>query len=182
MIPPVLTDLCAYLDSCTGPVNLDRLQHLLEAQPITRDDLAEFCQFGTTTYCRNIVARSDWYEMLCICWRAGHKSYIHDHHGSSCAFKVIAGTATEIICTPTGRTRADQPLVRPVNVTRYPAGAVCGSASFHIHEVVNESARGEDLITLHIYSPPLAMRIYAYDDESAPSHSTPQREAVEALA
>lgn len=179
---PALRELCDFLNNCTGPVDLRRLQKLLDDQPITRADLAEFCHFGTDSYRRNLVARSEWYEMLCICWRAGQKSYIHDHHGSSCAFKVIEGHATEIICMPTGSRRDGVPLVRPVRVTRYRAGDVCGSGSSQIHEVVNESTAGEDLITLHIYSPPLAMRIYAYEDPSAPFYSTPEREAAASFA
>lgn len=167
MIPSALKEVCHYLESCTGPVDLARLQKLLRETSITRHDLKDFCQFGTTTYQRNLIAKGDWYEMLCICWRAGHKSYIHDHHGSSCCFKIIEGHATEVVCEITGGSRNGQNLVRPVHIREFQPGDTCGSASFHIHEVINRSAFGEDLITVHIYSPPLSMRIYAYDEEPA---------------
>jgi cysteine dioxygenase len=181
MIPPALQDLCGYLDRCRGPVDLAHLHKLLDDQPLSRAELCDFCHFGDATYRRNSVIKSHWYEIFCICWRPGQKSYIHDHHGSSCAFKIIEGHATEIICLPTGGRRDGQPLVRPVNVVRYGPGAICTSGSSQIHEVVNEST-SDDLITLHIYSPPLAMRIYAYEDPSAPYHSTPEREAAACFA
>lgn len=164
MFPPALQNLRDFLNGCTGPVDLERLRRLLSEQPLTREDLEEYCQFGGQTYQRNLISKSDWYEMLCICWRPGHHSYIHDHHGSSCCFKVIEGYATEVICKTTGAKRGDQNLVLPVCVNEYPVGTVCASASFHIHEVINQSVIGEDLITLHIYSPPLAMRTYGYDE------------------
>ena len=79
---------------------------------------------------------------------------------------MIEGAAKEVICRPTGRT-IDLPLVKPVDTRTLSAGHVCGSSSAHIHEVINPS-KTNDLITLHIYSPPLNMRIYAYDESEAP--------------
>ena len=164
MKPPALTALFEYLDSCHEPVDLARLEALLKSVHVTRKDLAEYVQFNETTYRRNRVHLSDWYECLVLCWKPGQKSYIHAHQGSSCSFKVIEGTAKEIICAPTGRT-ADLPLVRPIDTRTLPQGSVCGSLAAHIHEVINPDD-STDLITLHIYSPPLNMRIYAYDEEA----------------
>jgi cysteine dioxygenase len=166
MLPAVLADMFDYLDSCTGPVDLDRLTGLLRDLKITREDVEDYVQFNEGTYRRNQIRLGTWYEALVICWGPGHKSYIHDHQGSSCCFRVIEGAAKEVICRPTGRV-ADLPLVRPIDTRALPAGHVCGSASAHIHEVINPS-QTDDLITLHIYSPPLNMRIYAYDENEAP--------------
>lgn len=164
MIPPALNSLFEYLDSCNEPVNLAKLEALLKTVKVTRDDLKDYVQFNETTYRRNRIHLNDWYECLVLCWKPGQKSYIHDHLGSSCCFKVIEGTAKEIICARTGRT-ADLPLVRPIDTRTLPAGVVCGSLAAHIHEVVNPND-ASDLVTLHIYSPPLNMQIYAYDDKA----------------
>jgi cysteine dioxygenase len=165
MLPPALADVFEYLESCTGPVELGRLEQLLRDLKITRHDIESYVQFNDTTYRRNQIRLSRWYEALIICWGPGQKSYIHDHHGSSCCFRVIEGSAKEIICKRTGRT-ADLPLVRAIATRSLPEGFVCGSSSEHIHEVINDTDR--DLITLHVYSPPLNMRIYSYDTEAEP--------------
>lgn len=176
MIPPVLAPLFKYLDACEEPVDLARLEALLKSVQITRDDLKEYVQFNETTYRRNRIKLSDWYECLVLCWKPGQKSYIHDHRGSSCSFKVIQGTAKEIICARTGRV-TDLPLVRPIDTRTLPEGCVCGSLAAHIHEVVNPSD-ATDLITLHIYSPPLNMQIYEYDDEAHETYC-PEGRALE---
>jgi cysteine dioxygenase len=164
MIPPALTALFKYLDACQEPVNLDQLQALLTTANITRADLKDYIQFNENTYRRNRIKLGDWYECLVLCWKPSQKSYIHDHQGSSCCFKVIEGTALEMICAKTGRT-AELPLVRPIDSRTLEEGVVCGSLAAHIHEVINPND-SSDLITLHIYSPPLNMQIYAYDEEA----------------
>ncbi|HMO35336.1 MAG TPA: cysteine dioxygenase family protein [Gemmatales bacterium] len=164
MVPSTLKPLFDYLDACQEPVNLAQLEALLKSCPITRNDLKEFIQFNENTYRRNRIRMSDWYECLVLCWKPGQKSYIHDHQGSSCCFKVIEGTALEMICARTGRS-AELPLVRPIDSRTLEAGIVCGSLSAHIHEVINPS-QTHDLITLHIYSPPLNMQIYEYDEQA----------------
>ncbi|MFO0813229.1 MAG: cysteine dioxygenase family protein [Gemmatales bacterium] len=164
MIPPALLSLFDYLDSCREPVDLARLQALLQSLRITRDDLADYVQFNESTYRRNRVKLGEWYECLVLCWKPGQKSYIHDHRGSSCSFKVIEGNAVEIVCAPTGRC-GELPKVRPIDTRSLSQGTVCGSLAAHIHEVINPSDDC-DLITLHIYSPPLNMQIYEYDEEA----------------
>lgn len=166
MLPAVLADLFEYLESCDGPVDLDKLTTQLRDLKITRQDVEDYVQFNEGNYRRNQIRLGKWYEALIICWGPGHKSYIHDHNGSSCCFRVIEGTAREVICRPTGRS-GELPLVKPIDTRRLAEGHVCGSASAHIHEVINPS-QTDDLITLHIYSPPLNMRIYAYDASEAP--------------
>jgi cysteine dioxygenase len=167
MLPAALADVFEYLESCNGPVDLDKLVAILKDLKITRADVEDYVQFNEGTYRRNQIRLGQWYEALIICWGPGHKSYIHDHHGSSCCFRVIEGTAKEVICKPTGRS-TDLPLVKPVDTRTLVAGSVCGSSSAHIHEVINPN-KSEDLITLHIYSPPLNMRIYAYDEGETPA-------------
>jgi cysteine dioxygenase len=175
MLPPALADLFEYLESCTGPVDLQHLEQMVSQLTIGRKDVEDYIQFNDETYRRNQIRLSQWYEALIICWKPGQKSYIHDHYGSSCCFRVIQGTAEEIICKPTGRV-ADLPLVQPVGSRKIPEGAVCASNAEHIHEVTNHSE--SDLITMHIYSPPLNMRIYSYDTQSPPESAEPLGMAV----
>lgn len=157
---PRLAPLIAYLDSVRGRVDLSRLEKLLGELRITRADIEEACVFGTGGYRRNTISRSDHYELLALCWRSGHCTPIHDHRGVSCAFKVIEGTGTEIrfTLTPAG-------VVCPANggVNQMPAGYICAAQDDDIHQVANMNPPGHDVVTLHIYSPPISkMHVYHY--------------------
>lgn len=149
-----LEPLTTYLSALNAAPELDAVEDLLNQLDITRDDLAEYIRFndnGSRRYARNPITTSGWYELLVICWAPGQSSLIHDHAGSACAFRVIQGTGSETtyLRTPGGK-------VRPVSAEILSPGDVCASKDADIHRVANDT-EGEDLITLHLYAPPLAV-------------------------
>lgn len=159
--PASVLPIARYLASLGGRASLAVLEDLLRAAHVTRDDLRPFLRFGTKGYVRNTIAAGEHYELLALCWRSGHATPIHDHKGSSCAFKVIHGTGTEIRFE-----RSDSGLIVPVATTRMPPGYVCAAEDDDIHQVANAQSPDQDLITMHIYSPPIK-RMNTYDYCSA---------------
>lgn len=146
---PKLAELIRYLGGLDGRADLRVLAEQLSKLRITREDVEAACKFGICSYKRNTIAESAHFELLALCWRSGHCTPIHDHLGSSCAFRVVQGTATEVRfrSTPSG-------LACPVQVNEMPAGYVCSAEDEDIHQVANMQGPGEDVVTLHIYSPP----------------------------
>ena len=147
---PKLGGVVAYLQGLRGRADLGTLAEKLHAVDICREDIAPSCVFGTRGYRRNTIARGEWFELLALCWRSGDCTPIHDHEGSSCAFKVIEGLGTEI-----SYERTASGLVCPTGRRMLQPGTVCAAEDNDIHQVANMQARGLDLITLHIYSPPI---------------------------
>ncbi len=154
---PKLVELIAYLGSITGRVDLSVLSRLLEKLDISRVDVEPACVFGVKGYRRNAISESAHYELLACCWRSGHCTPIHDHRGVSCAFRVVEGTGTEVRFRVT-----DSGLVCPTVVNPMPPGYVCAADDADIHQVANMQAPGKDLVTLHIYSPPIT-RMNTYE-------------------
>lgn len=155
---PELAELVGYLDHLTDRADLAVLSQILEGLTLTRADLEPAIVFGKNGYRRNVIRRGEWYELLALCWRSGHSTPIHDHRGSSCAFRVIEGVCTEVryLVTPSGQ-------VCPSETHHLQAGSVCAAEDSDIHQVANLQAAGEDLITLHIYSPAIrSMNTYAF--------------------
>lgn len=155
---PKLAALIGYLDSLRGRADLDKLSAHLADLKITREDIAPVCIFGAGAYRRNSISRTEHYELLALCWRSGHTTPIHDHEGSSCAFRIVEGVGTEIRFSPT-----PSGLICPAQVNRMDPGYICAAEDADIHQVANMQAPGQDLITLHIYSPPIAkMHTYSF--------------------
>ncbi len=155
---PKLAEIIGYLESLTGRGDLRTQEQLLRKLTITRADIEAHCTFGQRSYRRNTIARGEHYELLALCWRSGHCTPIHDHKGVSCAFKVIHGTGTEIRfhLSPSG-------CVCPVSTVQMAPGYICSADDDDIHQVANMQAPGTDLITLHIYSPPIqCMNTFRY--------------------
>ncbi len=153
---PRLAPLLAYLDSLTARADLAVLERLLGQAAVTSQDIEAACLFGTRGYRRNTISRSPWYELLALCWRSGDVTPIHDHRGCSCAFRIVEGMGTEIRYTMTAAG-----VVCPVSTTAMPVGYICSAEDSDIHQVANMQGAGADLITMHIYSPPI-QKMYSY--------------------
>jgi cysteine dioxygenase len=130
------------------PVNV--LTNGLKRLRLDFADIEKFAQFSPERYRRNLVHEGPAYHALILCWRNGQRSPIHDHRGSSCGVRVIRGEATETIFEMT-----EQGHVFPVRTRNLTEGYMCATQDLDIHQLSNISPTGKDLITLHIYSPPL---------------------------
>ena len=162
-LPPVLGPLVRYLDRLTGRAPLDELSRLLKESAVTLQDLRSFVRFDPTHYRRNLVAEGPWYSLLALCWRSGQRSPIHDHAQSTCAFKVLTGVCSE---TAFGFSPCGQ--VYPLQTVAQRAGAIVATQDTDTHQVSNLETDGHDLVTLHIYSPPLKlMQRFSITGESA---------------
>jgi cysteine dioxygenase len=138
------------LDAYEGRVPLALLTDRLRALDVKWDEIEPFVRFADDTYRRNLMHVGPGYHALVLCWRSGQRSPIHDHRGSSCGVRVLRGTAAETIFlrTPEGH-------AFPTRTRELHEGFCCGSQDADIHQISNLMAPGEDLVTLHVYSPPL---------------------------
>ena len=149
MLPP-LAELFAYLDTLQGRAPLSNLKAVLARCCVDYEDVAKLVRFSSRTYQRIPVRGSDWYQAWIMCWRNGQRSPIHDHRGSSCAVRVLRGDLTETLFefAPNGHIKATMSHdVLP--------GSVLGGEDGDVHQVSNLQANNADLVTLHVYSPPL---------------------------
>jgi len=149
-IPVPIRELVDFLENLASRAPMEELGRLLNNANVTAADLRPFVRFGDTTYRRNLICQSDWYELLCICWKSGQRSPIHDHANSTCGLRIIQGVATETLFST-----SDCGQIKAVSSTDYTPGHVCTTQDSDIHQVSNLQVAGQDLMTLHIYSPPL---------------------------
>ena len=159
---PTLKTFFAYLDALQGRAPLTELRARMGELEDEWDALAEFARFSDRGYTRNLVRAGPWYNALVLCWKNGQRSPIHDHKDSSCGVRVLRGTLTETLfeMTPNGHVKAtfSRDLL---------PGSVIGSEDSDIHQVSNLQQGDADLVTLHVYSPPLLwMGTYSLTDRT----------------
>jgi len=138
------------LDRHPSRVPLALLGRGLRRLRFSYEEIEKYAQFSTERYRRNLMHAGPAYHALILCWRNGQRSLIHDHRGSSCAVLVIRGAATEtkFAMTPHGH-------VYPTSTRILPEGHLCATQDNDIHQLSNLQPNQGDLVTLHIYSPPL---------------------------
>jgi cysteine dioxygenase len=155
-----LPDFFAELDGFSESVPLDFLTRRLTELEISLDDVRKHLQFGAETYKRNLIHEGPGYQALALCWRSGQRSPIHDHRGSRCGVRVLSGVATETIFEQT-----EDGWIYATGSRKLGEGQVCWSQDRDIHQVSNLRPRGENLVTLHVYSPALlVMGTYSLTD------------------
>jgi cysteine dioxygenase len=69
---------------------------LLSDYARAHDDWRARAQFAPRCYTRNLVGRTEAYELLVLCWEPGVESPIHDHAGQHCWMAVLEGRIEEI--------------------------------------------------------------------------------------
>ncbi|MBI3294811.1 MAG: cysteine dioxygenase family protein [Deltaproteobacteria bacterium] len=87
-----LREYLAFLDSQSPADFRDgTADEFLAGHCLPEDELAPFIFFREETYGRNLVAKSDKYELLILTWLANQRTPIHDHFGQRCWMTILSG-------------------------------------------------------------------------------------------
>ncbi|MBV9959674.1 MAG: cysteine dioxygenase family protein [Acidobacteria bacterium] len=119
---------------------------------VDEEDLLAHRGFKAATYARHRVVRSDHAELLILCWRPGQRTPIHDHNGSFGAVRVCEGVMWETIFA-----QDEAGKLRYISAREWQQGGVTGADVPDIHQIGNPDISGTDLVTLHLYAPPLGV-------------------------
>ena len=153
--------LIAALEAQTTHPSLEQLYSLLEGANFSEEELRPYVSFKAGNYARHRVFRNQWVEMLVLCWQPGHRTPIHDHNGSHGAVLVQQGVVWETIFT------FDEVNGLAYQSSRgYGTGLVTGADVPDIHQLGNPDVSEQNLITIHIYAPPLGV-LHTYKPGSA---------------
>ena len=145
-----LSDMIDWLDNIDARPGLAELGTRLESMQLNLEALKKHIGYTENNgYKRNIIKKTEHYEMVAITWRAGQDTPIHDHVGSDCAFLIVEGTSTESTYKLDSNGLAVQ-----VGSREYAPGEICAADEPDIHRISNDT--DGDLINLHVYTPPLS--------------------------
>lgn len=119
---------------------------------VTPEDLRPFLFFKAGTYARHRVFRNEFAELLVLCWRPMQRTPIHDHNGSYGAVRVCEGVMWETVFALDDERRLYYKSGR-----EWHAGETTAADIPDIHQIGNPEVSGQDLVTLHLYAPPLGV-------------------------
>ncbi|HWT00188.1 MAG TPA: cysteine dioxygenase family protein [Pyrinomonadaceae bacterium] len=119
---------------------------------VTADDLRPYRSFKAGTYSRHRVVRNEFAELLVLCWRPGQRTPIHDHNGSYGAVRVCEGVMWETVFQLDDERRLYYHSAR-----EWSPGEMTAADVPDIHQIGNPDISGQDLVTLHLYAPPLGV-------------------------
>lgn len=169
---PQVDSLFAELDSHDDAIPVDVLLQWMQTANVSEADVEHYVRFRSERYLRNLMHNGPSYHALVLCWRSGQRSPIHDHVGSACAVKILRGSATETFFE-----RAPNGMIYATGSRVLNTGDICASEDADIHQISNLQVQGDDLITLHLYSPPLiTMNVFSMLDDAVTRYLDPINE------
>lgn len=151
-----LASLVETLAGLTRRPALAELNAWVRAVEPSAEELRPHVGFKEGTYARHRVFVNDHAELLVLCWRPGQRTPIHDHNGSFGAVRVLGGVMLETIF------EMDRERGLAYKYSRdWTPGHVTGADIPDIHQLGNPDISGQDLVTLHLYAPPLtSLNVY----------------------
>jgi cysteine dioxygenase len=145
--------------SVIGPA---KMQDMLERLVIPTEEIQGHTAFSDKKYARNLVCKTDRFEIMVMCWNAGQRSSIHDHAGSLGGLKILHGELTESLFE-----KATNGMIKSLTSADYTVGDTRVEETALIHQISNLQGEGGKAISVHIYMPPLVrMNVYSLEDPS----------------
>ena len=134
----------------------EQIQALLAEMPVEESSLAPYLTWNRQHYTRNLVDKTDLYELIAICWEIGQGSSVHNHRDQNCW-----------MAAPVGLLRVENFHVEFQDI----AAGKCGLTASNtvdlswanpcavdprepVHRVVNPREANQRAVSLHVYSRP----------------------------
>jgi cysteine dioxygenase len=136
--------------------NTEKVRSLLAKTPVEEASLAPYLTWSRQHYTRNLIDKTDLYELMAICWEVGQGSSVHNHRDQNCWMAAPVGRLlvenfhVEFEDIDTGKCRLEAS-----NTVELTAANPCAvDPREPVHRVVNPRETKQRAVTLHVYSRP----------------------------
>ena len=128
----------------------------MRANPVDPNSLRPYLFWNQQHYTRNLIDKTDLYELLAICWEVGMSSSIHNHKDQHCWMAAPIGRLSvsnyRVIEEDLAARRCNIVPTDCVEITV--ANPVAVDPLNPVHDVRNPREFGERAVSLHLYSRP----------------------------
>lgn len=128
----------------------------LRANRVDPESLRPYLFWNAQHYTRNLIDKTELYELLAICWEVGMKSSIHNHKGQNCWMAAAMGKlAVQNYRVISEDLSAHSCKIVPKNIeTMTMENPVAVDPMNPVHDVRNPREWNERAVSLHVYSRP----------------------------
>jgi len=150
-------------DSLRAPLQV------LRANPVDSDSLQPYLFWNSQHYTRNLIDKTELYELLAICWEVGMGSSIHNHKGQNCWMAAAMGRLSvhnyRVLEEDLANHRCNIVPTDVVEITL--ANPVAVDPLNPVHDVRNPREFGQRAVSLHLYSRPFdSCVVYSVEQHS----------------
>jgi cysteine dioxygenase len=135
---------------------IEQIRSLLTEIPVAEPSLAPYLTWDGQHYTRNLIDKTDLYELVAVCWEVGQSSSVHNHRDQNCWMAAPVGKLrvenfhVEFQDIETGKCR----LLASNTVELSLSNPCAVDPREPVHRVINPREENQRAVTLHVYSRP----------------------------
>jgi cysteine dioxygenase len=124
--------------------------------PVRPESIDSYLCWDGQHYTRNLIEKTELFELVAICWEVGQHSSIHNHDQQNCWMAVPIGRlSVQNYRTLFEDVKAGRCDIKPSDLFEMnPANPVAVNPREPVHKVFNPREFGTRAVSLHIYSRP----------------------------
>ncbi|MGA2005232.1 MAG: cysteine dioxygenase family protein [Terriglobales bacterium] len=153
-----IENLVAKLRTLPAPAfdRIDQVQGVLAEMPVEESSLAPYLTWSRQHYTRNLIDKTDLYELIAICWDIGQCSSVHNHRDQNCWMAAPIGKLlVENFHLEFQDMAAGTCSLKASNTVELTAASPCAvDPQEPVHRVVNPREANQRAVSLHVYSRP----------------------------
>jgi cysteine dioxygenase len=134
----------------------EQILALLTEQPVDEASLTPYLCWDRQHYTRNLIDKTDLYELIAICWEVGQSSSVHNHRDQNCWMAAPVGRLlVENFDVEFQDIEVGKADLRASNTVELTAANPCAvDPREPVHRVVNPRNANQRAVSLHVYSRP----------------------------
>ena len=134
----------------------EQVRSLLAEIPVAEPSLARYLTWDRQHYTRNLIDKTDLYELVAVCWEIGQSSSVHNHRDQNCWMAAPIGKLTvENFHVEFQDLEAGSCRLRASNTVELTITNPCAvDPREPVHRVINPREANHRAVTLHVYSRP----------------------------
>lgn len=141
----------------------------MQSNPVDPESLAPYLFWDSQHYTRNLIDKTELYELLAICWEPGMASSIHNHKDQNCWMAAPMGKlAVYNYRVLEEDLAAHHCNIEPTDIVEITAAnPVAVDPINPVHDVRNPREFGQRAVSLHLYSRPFdSCVVYSVEQHS----------------
>ena len=149
--------------------DIAQVLRFLQENPVDPSTLGRYLYWDARHYTRNLIDKTELYELIAICWEIGHVSSIHNHRDQNCWMAVPIGRLMvqnyRVLEQDLKRGTCRLQKTDALQMNReHPCGV---DPLAPVHKVYNPREFHERAVSLHVYSRPFdSCDVYSEEQQS----------------
>jgi cysteine dioxygenase len=129
--------------------NKEDIKNIINALHIPVSEFEKYATWNSTHYTRNCIVKTPKFELLLLCWQAGHETPVHCHNDQDCWVFLIDGSILE---RQYKRVKNGIPKITVIE-TMQESGSYFINDEIGLHSLHNSN--NKRAMSLHVYVNPI---------------------------